>query len=76
MNGAQRDKETMITTEEPKVSPTGRYNVMQTALVLGIHRNTLQKYTDSGFIRCRFRRNTKRKFYLGSEILRFWSAQS
>ena len=70
------NKGTMITCEEPKVSPTGRYNVMQTAEALGIHRNTLQKYTDSGFIRCRYRRNTRQKFYLGSEILRFWLAQS
>lgn len=66
----------MITAEQPKVSPTGRYNVMQASKVLGIHRNTLQRYTDSGFIKCRFRRNTKQKFYLGSEILRFWMAQS
>lgn len=66
----------MITTEEPKVSLTGRYSVMQTSQALGIHRNTLQKYTDCGFIKCRFRRNTKQKFYLGSEIMRFWQAQS
>lgn len=65
----------MITTEEPKVTLTGMYNVMQAAQALGIHRNTLSKYTECGFIKCHFRRNTKQKFYLGADIMRFWRAQ-
>lgn len=65
----------MITATEPKVSAEGRYTVAQTCAALGIHRNTLQKYTESGFIRCGFRRESSRKFYKGSEILRFWKAQ-
>lgn len=66
----------MLTTEEPKVTPNGRYNVMQASFALGIHRNTLQRYTDYGYIKCCFRRSTKRKFYTGTEILRFWRAQA
>lgn len=65
----------MITATEPKVSADGRYSVTQTCAVLGIHRNTLHKYTDSGLIRCGYRRESARKFYKGSEILRFWRAQ-
>jgi predicted site-specific integrase-resolvase len=49
---------------------------MQASQALGIHRNTLQKYTDCGFIKCGFRKSSKQKFYLGSEIMRFWRAQS
>lgn len=60
---------------EPQVTESGRYTVTQTCNVLGIHRNTLLKYTLGGFIRCGFRRETARKFYKGSEILRFWRAQ-
>lgn len=41
---------------------------------MGIHRNTLKKYTDAGAIKCGFRRESGRKFYAGSEILRFWRA--
>lgn len=66
----------MITAEEPKVSETGRYSVMQASQALGIHRNTLQKYTEAGFIKCGFRRDTYRKFYEGREILRFWRAHA
>lgn len=65
----------MITSVEPNVAANGRYTVGQTCAVLGIHRNTLQKYTEAGLIKCGFRRETARKFYVGSEIVRFWRAQ-
>ena len=60
---------------EPQVSLTGRYSVSEASVLLGIHRNTLRNYTDNGSIKCGYRKPTARKFYLGSEILRFWKAQ-
>lgn len=66
----------MITAIEPQVSPGGRYSIKETASALGICRNTLRQYTDQSLIKCGFRRGTYRKFYLGSEILRFWRAQA
>lgn len=65
----------MITAIEPNVNAAGRYSVTETCGVLGIHRNSLRKYTEQGLIKCGFRRQTARKFYLGSEILKFWRAQ-
>lgn len=65
----------MITYSEPNVSDTGRYSVTETCNVLGIHRNTLRRYTDQGLIKCGFRKQTARKFYAGREILKFWRAQ-
>lgn len=65
----------MITTNEPKVNEGGRYSVMQACEALGIHRNTLRNYTEQGLIKCGFRRETGRKFYVGREIVRFWRAQ-
>lgn len=62
----------MITATEPDVSETGRYSVTETCRKLGIHRNTLRKYTSLGLIRCGMRRQTERKFYSGREILKFW----
>ena len=59
---------------EPEVKPTDRYSTKETCEILGIHRNTLIRYTASGAIRCGIRRATCRKFYTGSEILRFWKA--
>lgn len=65
----------MITAIEPQVSLTGRYSIKETSALLGINRNSLRKYTNLGFIKCGFRRQTARKFYLGSEILNFWRAK-
>ena len=42
----------MITATEPRVTLDGRYSVSQTCLALGIHRNTLQRYTEQGLIKC------------------------
>lgn len=64
-----------MTTEQPKVIATSRYSVTETCKILGIHRNTLRRYTDKGKIRLGVRKSTSRKFYLGSEILNFWSRQ-
>lgn len=65
----------MITSSEPQVQKTGRYTVTETCKHLGIHKNTLRKYTDEGRIKCGFRKESARKFYLGSEITRFWHGQ-
>jgi predicted site-specific integrase-resolvase len=62
----------MIAAIPPEVRRDGRYSIKETCLHLGIHRDTLRKYTDSGAIRCRLRQDGKKKFYLGAEIIKFW----
>lgn len=64
-----------MTTTIPQVPDTGRFNVAQTSLLLGINRSTLRRYTDAGLIRCGFRKTNYKKFYTGQEIKRFWEAQ-
>lgn len=61
-----------MTVEEPKVSDAGRFTVAETAELLGIHRNTLRRYTNDKLIKFGLRRTNGRKFYAGSEIKRFW----
>lgn len=63
-----------MVTEQPVVIQSSRYTVMQTCKILGIHRNTLRRYTESGAIQLGIRKSTTKKFYLGSEILRFWQS--
>lgn len=60
---------------EPHVNMSARYSIDETCKLLGVHRHTLRIYTNDGKIRCGIRRGTARKFYLGSEIIRFWRAQ-
>lgn len=64
--------------EEPKVILNGRYSINETCKLLGICRDTLYRYThDTCEIKCGIveRGGRIRKFYLGKEILRFWSNQ-
>ena len=68
-----------MTTERPKVTLTGRYSVMQTCAELGISRDSLRKYTEvTQEIKCGWRTigGRLRKFYLGSEILRFFDSKA
>ena len=62
-------------SSQPNVTPTTMYTIAETCRLLEMHRDTLRKYTYNGSIHCGFRRYSGRKFYLGSEILRFWRAQ-
>jgi len=60
--------------DEPQVSRNGRYNIEDTCRLLGIHRNTLMRYVKKGRICFGIRRSTTRKYFTGSEILRFWKS--
>ena len=64
-----------MVAEQPNVQLTSRYTVTETCTILGIHRNTLRRYTNRGVIQSGFRKSTLKRFYLGSEILKFWQRQ-
>jgi predicted site-specific integrase-resolvase len=61
-----------LTPDRPNAKLDGRYCINETCAMLGMTRQTLLKYSDSGEIRYRLRQNGKKKFYLGSEIIKFW----
>jgi DNA-binding transcriptional MerR regulator len=62
-----------MVTHEPTVCPTSHYSIGQTAALLGIHRNTLRRYTEQGRIRPNVHAGTNKTYYKGLEILRFWN---
>ena len=55
---------------KPDVIPEGRYTTTQTHRALGISYNTLMRYLQRGFISPE--RGMARRFFRGSEIIRFW----
>lgn len=59
---------------EPKVNKMGKYSLEETAVLLGVHRNTILRYANSGKMNFTVRRGTSRKCFSGAEILRFWRA--
>lgn len=68
-----------MTAEEPSVAMTGRYSINETCVLLGVSRDSLYKYTHvTNEIKCGWRRigGKLRKYYLGSEIKRYWNANA
>ena len=65
-----------MVNEEPQVSPTARYSIGEAAQILGVHRNTLRRHTNTGptGIDCSFRKSNGRRFYTGKDIVKFWRA--
>ena len=59
---------------EPNVKLGGRFSVEETATLLGVHRNSILRYTNQGKLRFGVRKGNSRRFYTGAEILRFWRA--
>lgn len=56
--------------DAPEVVSSRRYTTTEAAQLLGIHRNTLNRYTAQGRIRCIHLSMNGKRFYLGSEIAR------
>lgn len=54
----------------PEIDNNHRYTVAETCKIMGIHRNTLKRYTDGLKINCVVRDVDGKKLYLGSEIKR------
>lgn len=65
-----------MVNEQPNVSPTARFSIGEAAAILGIHRNTLRRYTNTGAlgINCHYRKCNGRKYYTGLDIIKFWRA--
>jgi len=63
-----------MTNEEPRVAPTGRYTIIETAKLLKVSKQTVYNYLQRGELHCGVRRSNGARFVLGSEIVRFWKS--
>lgn len=61
-----------MTTNEPQVAINGRYSVTQASALLGVHRNTINNYANSGRLKYHLTRYTFRKVFTGRDLLNFW----
>lgn len=62
----------MISSTPPVVNKNSFYSSKETALLLGIHRNTLNNYRQQLAIKPQLNKFTGRFLYSGKEIERFW----
>lgn len=60
----------------PSVEPTAKFELREVAALLGASKSSVARWTSLGMLRCGgIRRSNHRKFWTGSEILRFWRAE-
>lgn len=70
---------TLRSTFPDEVDPRARYSIAETCRILGIHRDTLLRYTRLNYIMCGYFRTgdvRPQRFYTGEEIIRFWKSQA
>jgi len=63
-----------MTAIEPIVSATGRYNLKETAQILGVHTSTICNYVNDKKIVRYNRKSNNRPYFLGSDILKCWQS--
>lgn len=63
-----------MVTSRPNIDPKGRYGVVATAKLLGIHRSTVWRWVEKGWIRPIIRQVDNRTVFRGSDILAAWEA--
>lgn len=66
------DKSNSVYWMEPKVADTARVPIGEAADLLGISRETLRVHSNNGFIKCQFNQTTKRRYFTGRELKRYW----
>lgn len=65
----------MITSTPPMVAKNSYYPAMETARILGVHKNTLGNYRKQHLITPTVDKVTGRYLYSGNEIQRFWNSR-
>lgn len=63
-----------MTSLKPKVEPTGRYTIKQTAMHLEVDRRTIERYIEKGKLKAEYRKIDDKPFVTGLEIIRAWQA--
>ena len=63
----------MLSGKYPDADPKRRYTVKETSALLGMHRNTLRKYTEAGCLTPVLHVAGRRVYYLGADINAFWN---
>ena len=62
-----------MTSDQPEVKPTSRYSVSDVCRMLCIHRHTLSRYVQMGYIKEGRSKLNGRPYYTGLEIIKLFN---
>jgi predicted site-specific integrase-resolvase len=57
------------------IEPSARYELREAADALSVDKSTIQRWSHDGLLRFGIKKSNNRKFWLGSELIRFWKAE-
>lgn len=58
------------------IEPCARLELREAASALAVDKSTIQRWTKDGLLRCAgIKKSNNRKYWLGSELIRFWKAE-
>lgn len=59
----------------PGLVRTKKYSTAEVAELLGVHRTTIRRYAEGGYLKCGYSRQNGRRFFTGEQILNFYNSQ-
>lgn len=63
-----------MTSKEPNVLPTAKYELKEVARLLDVHKSTVLRWTKLGYMNCSIRKTNHRRVWTGAEITKVWRA--
>lgn len=63
-----------MTNTRPRVVLDGHYSITETASLLQVHPRTIQRWVNSGYMKKKTYRHSKRPFIQGFEIIKIFNA--
>lgn len=62
--------------ERPSISPNARLSLVEVCSLLGVSRETVRKWRNTGILPFRVRMVNNKKYYEGRDVLRLWDKVS
>lgn len=59
----------------PDIPPTARLELREAAEALQVDKSTIQRWTNNGKLKYGIKKSNNRKYWLGSDLIKFWKSE-
>lgn len=59
----------------PDIPPTARLELREAVEALQVDKSTIQRWTNNGKLKCGIKKSNNRKYWLGSDLIKFWKSE-